>query len=208
MRPLARPLVCILLILLFMLVVAPRPAAAAEPAGPEIVVLTYLKDSQFAIQSRGYRVFYNKFETKFLPVPDYDFLANAEYDLMDALKSDTRARWRLARPEEKLDFAYLWDTKNPTVPPEFKGDALLLVFYSQYGVNMAKDPFLWSWVKLLNRNGKKMWQKRVFLSEKGDRKLEEWESEDPAKVKALLNDLQERSIDGIMREVGKQKVTP
>lgn len=191
-------------LLLLLPVLVPVAAQAAEPV---IVVSVYQKSHYFALFSWQYRVFFNKFESKFVEMPDYDLAANLRYDLMDALSADKRARWRAATDADKIDFATLWDKKNPPMPPELKADGVLLVFLSDLGAAPGKHVYLAGLVKLLDRNGKKLWQKTVSQEVEVKKSSEEWQLEPPANIKPLLNDLQERMVEKILAEVQKEKVS-
>ncbi len=190
--------------LLLTILLLPSAVFAAEP---EIVVSVYQKSSYFALFSWQYRVFFNKFESKFVEVPDYDLASNLRYDLMDALTADKRAHWRAAGDADKIDFPTLWDKKNPPMPPELKADGVLLVFLSDFGAAPGKHVYLAGIVKLLDRSGKKLWQKTVSQEVEVKKSSEEWQLEDPANIKPLLNDLEERMVEKILAEVQKEKVT-
>lgn len=190
--------------LLLLIALTPTAATAAEP---EIVVSVYQKSHYFALFSWQYRVFFNKFESKFVEMPDYDLGANLHYDLMDALTADQRAHYRAVVETDKIDFPTLWDKKNPPMPPELKADGVLLVLLSDFGAAPGKHVYLTGLVKLLDRNGKKLWQKTVSQELEVKKSSEEWQLETPASVKPLLNDLQERMVEKIVAEVQKEKVT-
>lgn len=189
--------------LLLLVVLVPTAVSAVEP---EIVVSVYQKSHYFALFSWQYRVFFNKFESKFVEMPDYDLAANLQYDLMEALSADKRARWRTATEADKIDFATLWDKKNPPIPPDLKADGVLLVLLSDLGAAPGKHVYLAGVVKLLDRNGKKLWQKTVSQEAELKKSSEEWQVEPPANIKPLLNDLQERMVEKILAEVQKEKV--
>ncbi len=190
--------------LLLFILAAPTALLAAEP---EIVVSVYQKSTYFSLWSWQYRVFFNKFEFKFVDVPDYDLAANLRYDLMDALTADKRARWRMATEADKLDFPTLWDKKNPPMPADLKADGVLLVFLAAYGAAPGKNVYLTGYIKLLDRNGKKVWQKAITQENELKKTSEEWQLEDPANIKPLLNELQEQAVEKIVAEVAKEKVT-
>jgi hypothetical protein len=183
-------------------------AAASVAAEPEIVVLTYQKSAYFALRDMKYRVFYNSFEGKFIPLDHYDFLTNLRFDMMDALRDDPRARWREATPEDNLDFAALWDAKKPIIPAGLKADAILLVFFWEFGADPGNSIYLGGEMKLLSKSGKKIWKQTITQTDKVGKSLEEWIREDPAAIKTLVNALEEQAVAEAVQKIKRSKVTP
>jgi hypothetical protein len=182
--------------------------ASTLAAEPEIVVMTFQKSGYFVLREAGFKVFYNKYESKYIPVGHYDFLANGRFEVMHALTDDKRARWREATPEDGLDFATLWDAKKPVLPANLKADGVLLIFFSEFGAGFGGDAFVGGWMKLLDKHGKQVWKEDFIQKDSVEKKVPEWIGEDPAALRTLINGLQEQAVADAVKKIAKKKVTP
>jgi hypothetical protein len=181
---------------------------ALSAAEPEIVVAFNQMSQMFGLRSIKRKPFYSMLEAKFIPLYHYDSLVNLRTDFMEALSADKRARWREATPEDSLDFATLWDEKNPPMPPNLKADAVLLVFVSEYGADPGDYVYIGSHIKMLDRRGKKMWNYDITQMQPIKKTVAEWIREDPAKLKAVVNSLEEQAVKAAMEKIAKAKVKP
>lgn len=147
----------------------PAPGKAPEKTAvtkPKTLVAVHLREPDFAIWELKYRVFYNKVETKHLPIADYDFKTAFTDELLNALEGDKRTEWVMATGEEKMDLIAVYDKKT-SPPASLSTDRILLVDVYQYGAqvsNLAADKFyLIARLKIVDKSGRrKFWEKKFF----------------------------------------------
>lgn len=167
-------------------------AAAQQPV---TVVAVQLKSPDFTVKEMKYRVFYNKAEVKKISLLDYDFKAALGDELLNALAEDTRMKWRAQSANEAIDVFGV--QKNKARLPSLEADRVLLVGVEDFGAflaDLAADKFyLQVKFKLLDRaTGKKLWEKKLLVTEDLDGKLKDLQAENQKLLKIGVNKVLER----------------
>ncbi|HEX8424137.1 MAG TPA: hypothetical protein VF634_12025 [Pyrinomonadaceae bacterium] len=168
-------------------------SAAAQQ--PTTVVAVNLKSPEFTVKELKYRVFYNQAQMKRVPLLDYDFKAALSDELLNALAEDTRMKWRPQAENEVIDVFGV--QKNKVRLPPLEADRVLLVSVEDFGafmVSLMPDKFyLQAKFKLIDRaTGKKLWEKKLFVTEELDGKLKELQAENQKGLKLGVNKVLER----------------
>lgn len=168
-------------------------AAAAQQ--PTTVVAVALKSPDLTVMEMRYRVFYNRTEVKKIPLLDYDFKAALSDELMNALAEDTRMQWRAQSGNEAID-VFAVQKKKAQLPP-LEADRVLLVGVEDFGASLADlaaDKFyLNAKFKLIDRTtGKKLWEKKLFVTEDLDGKLKDLQADNQKALKVGINKVLER----------------
>jgi hypothetical protein len=167
-------------------------AAAQQPV---TVVAVQLKSPDFTVMESKYRVFYNKAEVKKISLLDYDFKAALGDELLNALAEDTRMKWRPQSGNETID-VFGVQKKKARLPP-LEADRVLLVGVEEFGAfiaDLAADKFyLRVKFKLIDRaTGKKLWEKKLLVTESLDGKLKDLQAENQKGLKLGVNKVLER----------------
>ena len=202
----------LLLLAVSLPVLAQQPSTApAPPAGPQVVVLINLRSSEVLITDIKYRAFYNKIERKVIPLTDYDLKAAIQDEVMLTLAADTRAQWRLATDEDKLDAVALADDKQRTAAmlASLKGDRVLVVdVYGVGGVmqSLVKNLQLVVNVLLLDRDGRKLWKKGVNPRMKFPGSIIEAQADNQKALKQAINTLVEKFCEELKSKLREQKI--
>jgi hypothetical protein len=132
---------------------------------------------------------------KKLPLLDYDFKAALGDELLNALSEDTRMQWRPLSGAETMD-VFAVQKKKASLPP-LEADRVLLVGVEDFGaslVDLAPDNFyLEVKFKLIDRaTGKKLWEKKLLVTEALDGKLKDLQAENQKGLKTGINKVLER----------------
>lgn len=176
--------------------------AAAQP--PVTVVAVGLKSPDFTVKQMKYRVFANVTEVKKIPLLDYDFKSALGDELLNALAEDTRMKWRPLAETESIDVFAI--QKNKAQLPPLEADRVLLVGVEDFGAllyDLAADKFyLEAKFKLIERaSGKKLWEKKLFVTEGLDGKLKELQADNQKTLKIGVNKVLERIVRKIMADL-------
>lgn len=168
-------------------------AAAAQQ--PTTVVVVGLKSPDLTVMEMRYRVFYNRTEVKKIPLLDYDFKAALADELLNALAEDTRMQWRAQSGNEAID-VFAVQKKKAQLPP-LEADRVLLVGVEDFGAylaDLAADKFYLNVkFKLIDRaTGKKLWEKKLSVTEDLDGKLKDLQADNQKALKAGVNKVLER----------------
>lgn len=168
-------------------------AAAAQQ--PTTLVAVGLKSPDLTVKEMRYRVFYNRTEVKKIPLLDYDFKAALADELMNALAEDTRMQWRAQSGNEAID-VFAVQKKKAQLPP-LEADRVLLVGVEDFGAflaDLAADKFyLEVKFKLIDRaTGKKLWEKKLLVTEDLDGKLQDLQADNQKALKVGVNKVLER----------------
>lgn len=168
-------------------------AAAAQQ--PVTVVVLGVKSPDLTIMEMRYRVFYNRTEVKKIPLLDYDFKAALADELLNALAEDTRMQWRAQSGNEAID-VFAVQKKKAQLPP-LEADRVLLVGVEDFGAylaDLAADKFYLNVkFKLIDRaTGKKLWEKKLSVTEDLDGKLKDLQADNQKALKVGINKVLER----------------
>lgn len=188
------------------IVTASPPAAAGSPdtslvavQQPATVVAVQLQSPDFSVIEMKYRVFFNKTELKKIPLIDYDFKAALMDELMNALAEDSRMKWRLPSANETID-VFAVQKKKASLPP-LEADRVLLVGVQDFGAllaDLASDKFyMVAKFKLVDRSGRKLWEKNINERTDFDGKLQEMQAENQKGLKIGIN----RVLEKVTRKV-------
>jgi hypothetical protein len=185
-----RAIRCLLLIALCLTAFG---AAAAQQ--PTTVVAVGLRSPDLTVKEMRYRVFYNRTEVKKIPLLDYDFKAALADELLNALAEDTRMQWRAQSGNEAID-VFAVQKKKAQLPP-MEADRVLLVGVEDFGAflaDLAADKFyLEVKFKLIDRaTGKKLWEKKLLVTEDLDGKLKDLQADNQKALKVGINKVLER----------------
>jgi hypothetical protein len=167
-------------------------AAAQQPVA---VVAVGVRSPDLTVKEMRYRVFYNRTEVKKIPFLDYDFKAALGDELLNALAEDTRMKWLPQSGDEAIDvFAVM---KKKARLPQLAADRVLLVGVEDFGAflaDLAADKFyLQAKFTLLDRaTGKKLWEKKLFVTEGLDGKLKDLQADNQKELKVGINKVLER----------------
>ena len=194
----------------FVLAVPEDPQAApVAPAKPKVLVVVQLRDPDFTVLEMKYRVFYNKGETKKIPLTDYDFKVAFTDELLNALAEDRRAEWIEATGQEGIDVVKVW-SKKATVPAGVAADRLLLVDIVQYGAlvaDLAADSFtLHIRMRMTEKTGRqKLWEKGWYERNDLPGKVAELQADNQKGLKEGINKLMEEICQKIRLEIKKAR---
>jgi hypothetical protein len=168
-----------------------RFATAQQPA---TVVAVQLQSPDFSVIEMKYRVFFNKTEVKKIPLIDYGFKAALTDELMNALAEDARMKWRLPSTNETID-VFAVQKKKASLPP-LEADRVLLVGVQDFGAllaDLASDKFyMVAKFKLVDRAGRKLWEKTVNERTDFDGKLQDMQAENQKGLKMGINKVLEK----------------
>ncbi len=169
-------------------------AAAQQPV---TVVAVGLRSPDLTVKEMKYRVFYNKTEVKKIPLLDYDFKAAFGDELLNALAEDTRMEWRALPGTETID-VFAVQKQKASLPP-LQADRVLLVGVEDFGAflaDLAADKFyLEAKFKLIDRaTGKKLWEKKLLVTEDLDGKLKDLQADNQKALKIGVNKVLERVL--------------
>ncbi|HEX9119974.1 MAG TPA: hypothetical protein VF840_05500 [Terriglobales bacterium] len=190
-------------------------AAQAPPASstPQVVVVFNLRSNDLSLIDHKYRVFYNKFERKNLPIEGYDLRGAVQDEVMNTLATDKRYQWRVATDGDKLDPVQLANEKLRTAEmlSNAQADRVLVVDVAEFGAmisGLAQDR-MWiaANVTMLDRaSGRKLWKHGI--SEKipfsGD--LQKLQSENQKELKEGVNSLIEKACVKLKAKVAESKI--
>lgn len=176
-------------------------AAAQQPTA---VVVVGLKSPELTVKELKYRVFYNKAEVKKISLLDYDFKAALGDELLTALAEDTRMKWLPQSGTEAIDVFAV--QKNKARLPPLEADRVLLVGVEDFGAflaDLAADKFyLQAKFKLIDRaTGKKLWEKKLFVTEDLDGKLKDLQADNQKGLKLGVNKVLERVTRKIVADL-------
>ncbi len=161
---------------------------------PATVVAVQLQSPDFSVIEMKYRVFFNKTEVKKIPLIDYDFKAALTDELMNALAEDARTKWRLPSTNETID-VFAVQKKKASLPP-LEADRVLLVGVQDFGAllaDLASDKFyIVAKFKLVDRSGRKLWEKNINERTDFDGKLQDMQAENQKGLKVGINKVLER----------------
>jgi len=179
-------------------------------AGPDVAVTVWMPTTDFTVQEIKYRVMYNQFQTKVIPMPDYDFAGNLKAELLDRFSKDTRARWRAATADEDKAFAAYFPAVKPeqvTLPDTITCDRVLLI-NAAYGAvtHVSGDRYLLSvLLRMVDRKtGRKRWEKSFTEREGMNGKLDALQAENQKGLKEGLNRVMDVLTPKISSHVAKQ----
>jgi len=190
-------------------------AAQAPPASstPQVVVVFNLRSNDLSLIDHKYRVFYNKFERKNLPIEGYDLRGAVQDEFMNTLATDKRYEWRVATEADKLDPVQLANEKLRTAEmlSNAQADRVLVVDVLEFGAmisGLAQDRMWISTnVTMLDRaSGRKLWKHGI--SEKipfsGD--LQKLQGENQKELKEGVNSLIEKACVKLKAKVAESKI--
>lgn len=168
-------------------------AAAAQQ--PTTLVAVGVRSPDLTVKEMRYRVFYNRTEVKKIPLLDYDFKTALADELLNALAEDTRMQWRAQSGNEAID-VFAVQKKKAQLPP-LEADRVLLVGVEDFGAflaDLAADKFyLEVKFKLIDRaTGKKLWEKKLLVTEDLDGKLKDLQADNQKALKVGVNKVLER----------------
>ncbi len=180
---------------LFLIALCFASFGAAAAQQPTAVVAVGVRSPDLTVKEMRYRVFYNRTEVKKIPFLDYDFKAALGDELLNALAEDTRMKWLPQPGDGAIDvFAVM---KKKARLPELEADRVLLVGVEDFGAflaDLAADKFyLQAKFQLIDRaTGKKLWEKKLFVTEGLDGKLKDLQADNQKELKVGINKVLER----------------
>jgi hypothetical protein len=187
---------------------APQPATT-----PQVVISARMASNDLQVLDIKYRLFYNKFENKFITLTDFNMAANLTDELLNALVDDKRATWRgtTADERQKLEACYgpkSWKEKAVTLPP-IEADRVLLInaaysasiHFSGHRLDLAVA------LRMADRKtGRILWKKVII--EKGELPgtLEEIQADNQKPVKEALNKLMEQVVPKVKQHIAQSQL--
>lgn len=185
------------LLLLVFLAVTPTNSQQASSTTPLTLIGVNLRSPDFQLRSIQFRVFYNKFEAKTVPLSDYDFGAALADEMKTVFSEGKKSAWSVATPEENLFVASYFDVKKKqgNLPPSVKADRLLLLDVIEYGalVGPVDKFYIRAELRLIDRNsGRQIWKKGMFERIDLDGKMEELQADNQRGLKKGINDVLEK----------------
>ncbi|HZQ90458.1 MAG TPA: hypothetical protein VFA60_01550 [Terriglobales bacterium] len=208
-RPHAPTLTTMLLLMALACAVLPLQAQSQ----PQVAVVFNLQSNDLTVIDAKYRVFYNKFEKKTLPIQGYDLRGAIQDEFMTMLAADTRYKWRPAEAEDKLDAARLADEKHrtPEMVSSAKADRVLVVDVVGFGAwvtGLAKDRMeVLAYVTMLDRaTGRKLWKEKIFEKVGFSGDLQKLQAEDQKEMKQGINSLIEKACQATKTKMADNKV--
>lgn len=200
-------------ILTLTLVAVPFLAQAQTPAVPEVAVVLNLRSNDLTVIDHKYRVFYNKFEKKTLPIQGYDLRSAITDEVMLRLAEDKRYKWRLATAEENLDAAQLADDKlrTPAGTAGAKADRVLVVDVWGFGAwvsGLAADRMDagFDFIMLDRASARKLWRQRVIERTKFSGDLAKLQADNQKELKEGVNKLIEQVCQKMKTKIAAKKV--
>lgn len=208
-------LFCFITVLLTLFFMAMPLTAQSSSAGatPQVVVVFNLRSTDLSMIDHKYRVFYNKYERKNLPIQGYDLRSAVQDEVMHTLAEDKRFQWRAATEADKLDPVQLADEKlrTPAMLSNAQADRVLVVDVDQLGgmiSGLGKDRmWIGMVVTMLDRaSGRKLWKKKVgdTIPFSGD--LQKLQSEDQKELKEGVNSLIEKACLKLKAKLAETKI--
>ena len=192
------------------------PLAAQTPpasSAPRVVVVFNLRSNDLQVIDHKYRVFYNKFEKKNLPIEGYDLRGAVQDEFMNALAADKRYEWRVVTEADKLDAVQLADDKlrTPEMLSNAQADRVLVVDVVEFGAwitGLAKDRMeIMANVTMLDRtSGKKLWKHRIWEKIPFSGDLQKLQSENQKELKEGVNSLIEKASVKLKAKVAESKI--
>jgi hypothetical protein len=204
-----------LALLLALSSVATTLAAQTPPASstPRVAVVFNLRSNDLMVIDHKYRVFYNKFERKNLPIEGYDLRGAVQDEVMTTLATDKRYEWRVAAEADKLDAAQLADEKHRTAAmlSSAQADRVLVVDIVDFGAwisGLAKDRMeVMAVVTMLDRaSGRKLWKHRIWEKIPFSGDLQKLQSENQKELREGVNALIEKACVKLKAKVAESKV--
>ena len=189
-------------------------STALQPAAtPQVVISAHMASNDLQVLDIKYRVFYNKFENKFITLTDFDMASNLTDELLNALVDDKRVAWRGATADErqKLEACYgpkSWKEKTVTLPA-IEADHVLLInaaysasiHFSGHRLDLAVA------LRMADRKtGRILWKK--VINEKGELPgtLEEIQKDNQKPVKEALNKLMEQVVPKVKQHIAQSQL--
>jgi hypothetical protein len=211
-----RSAACRAALLLAILAVLTAPLMAQNPVSgstPEVAVVFNLRSSDLTVVDHKYRVFFNKFEKKTLPIEGYDLSGAIRDEVMTTLAQDQRFHWRQATEADKLDAAKLADEKNrtPDMVSSAQADRVLVVDVAGFGAwisGLAKDRMeIMATVTMLDRaSGRKLWKHRIWEKIPFSGDLQKLQADNQKEMKEGINSLIEKASQKLIAKVAESKV--
>jgi hypothetical protein len=199
-----RAIRCLMLIALCL-----TASGAAAAQQPTTVVVVGLRSPDLTVKEMRYRVFYNRTEVKKIPLLDYDFKAALADELLNALAEDTRMQWSAQSGNEVID-VFGVQKKKAQLPP-LEADRVLLVGVEDFGAflaDLAADKFyLEAKFKLIDRaTGKKLWEKKLLVTEDLDGKLKDLQADNQKALKVGINKVLERVTRKMVADLRQARI--
>jgi hypothetical protein len=199
------------MVLLLAIACCALPVSAQSP--PQVAVVFNLQSNDLTVIDAKYRVFYNKFEKKTLPIQGYDLRGAIQDEFMTTLAADTRYKWRVANADDKLDGAALADEKRrtPDMVSSAKADRVLVVDVAGFGAwitGLAKDRMeILAYVTMLDRaTGRKLWKEKIFEKVGFSGDLQKLQAEEQKEMKQGINSLIEKACQATKTKMADNKV--
>ena len=203
-------------LLLILLLAAPlfaQTKAPDSPSVPQVAVVINLRSSELTVIDAKYRVFYNKFEKKTLPIQNYDLRSAIQDEVMTRLAEDKRFQWRMAGDDDKLDPVKLADEKHRTAEmvSDAKADRVLLVDVWGFGAwvtALAADRMDagFDFVMLDRASGRKLWRHRIIERVKFSGDLQKLQADNQKELKEGVNKLIENVCQKMKTKIAQSKV--
>jgi hypothetical protein len=200
--------------LLILLCTCYNSVAQQSSAGgpPEVVVVFNLASNDLSVIDHKYRVFYNQYERKNLPIEGYDLLGNIRDEVMTTLALDNRYQWRVATEADKLDPAKLADEKQrtPAMLSAARADRVLIVDVNGFGAfitGLAKDRMeVTAQVTMLDRaTGRKLWKTKIWEKIPFSGDLQTLQADNQKEMKEGINSLIERACQTLKAKLAESK---
>ena len=201
--------------LLFALALVLAATAFAQTTGgttPQVAVVFSLQSTDLNVIDHKYRVFFNKFEKKSLPITGYDLNAAVQDEVMNTLAQDKRYQWRLATEEDKLDGTKLADekTRTPEMVANAKSDRVLVVVVLGFGAwisGLAKDFMdVGVQVTMLDRaTGRKLWKEKIHEKIPFSGDLEKLQADNQKEMREGINTLIEKACQTMKTKIAETK---
>ncbi len=210
-----KAVVAALVVMLCLPVVVVRTAAQEPPAAssPQVVVVFNLRSSNLLVIDHKYRVFFNKFERKNIPIEGYDLNGAIRDEVMTMLAADKRFQCRVATEADKLDPIEIVDEKRrtPAMLAGVQGDRVLLMDVEGFGAwisGLAKDRMeIVAHATMLDRaSGRKLWQERIHEKIPFSGSLQTLQADNQKELRQGINTLIEKACLKLKTKVAKSKV--
>lgn len=199
--------------LLIVCVASPGVTQTGASSSPTVAVVINLRSSDLTVIDHKYRVFFNKFEKKTLPIQGYDLRSAITDEVMLRLSEDKRYQWRLATADEQLDAAKLADDKlrTPAMTAGAKADRVLVVDVWGFGAwitGLAADRMDagFDFVMLDRTSGRKLWKQRVIERVKFSGDLQKLQADNQKELKEGVNKLIEQVCQKMKTKIAEKKV--
>ncbi len=199
-------LLAVLMVLLVPLVAQTKP----ETVAPQVVVVFNLASTDLSVIDHKYRVFYNQYERKNLPIEGYDLLGAIQDEVMNRLAEDRRFEWRKATDADKLDPAQISDEKRrtPQMLASVEANRVLVVDVDGFGAfitGLAKDRLeVTAEVTMLDRStGRKLWKTKIWEKIPFSGDLQTLQADNQKEMKAGINTLIEKASQKLKTKVAE-----